>query len=56
MGRTSGEIVDFAANTGEAWLWLVDGKKYLVDLQSLGISEERMYLAGLHSSILTVSC
>ena len=56
MGRTGGEIVDFAANTGEAWLWVVDDKQYQVDLQSLGISEERMYLTGLHSSILTVSC
>jgi len=50
---TRDEIVDSTVNMVR--LWMSNGQRHRVDLQSLGISKERMYLAGLHSSILIVS-
>ena len=39
--------------TGETHrLQVLDGMKYLSDLQSLGVSKERMYLVRLNSSVL----
>ena len=33
-------------------LWMFNGQRHGVDLQSLGISKERVHLARLHGSIL----
>lgn len=48
--RTCDEIVDSAVNTVR--LWMLNGQRHRIDLQSLGISKERMDLARLHGSIL----
>ena len=47
---TCDEIVDSAVNMVR--LWMLNGQRQQIDLQSLGISKERMDLARLHSSIL----
>jgi hypothetical protein len=44
------EIVDSAVNMVR--LRMVNGQRHRVDLQSLGISKERMHLARLHGGIL----
>jgi len=48
--RTRDEIVDSAVKMVR--LWMFNGQRHRVDLQSLGISKERMHLARLHGSIL----
>ena len=53
MWRARDEIVDSAEKMVR--LGLSNGQKRRVDLQSLGISKERMHLARLHSGILMVS-